>query len=62
MPAGLQGEVDALVKQLAEEAELASATLDRAEAAESELSSLRAQLDERQACRVSGLLAAGLHM
>jgi len=45
----LQGEVDALEKQLAEEAELASATLDRAEAAERELASLRAQLEERQA-------------
>ena len=49
--------MDALEKQLAEEAELASATLDRAEAAERELASLRAQLEERQARRWPALLA-----
>ena len=41
--------MEALEKQLAEEAELASATLDRAEAAERELTSLRTQLEEQQA-------------
>ena len=46
--AALQGEVDALVKQLADEADLVSATLDRAEAAEREMAALRAQLDERE--------------
>ena len=64
--AALQGEIDALVKQLADEAELASATLDRAEAAERELASLRSQLDERQAriCLYVALLprrASGFH-
>ena len=52
----LQGEVEALERQLTEEAELASATLDRAEAAERELAALRARLDERQAC------SKGLHI
>ena len=37
------------MKQLVDEAELASETLDRAEAAERELADLRAWLDDRQA-------------
>ena len=54
------------MKQLSDEAELASTTLDRAEAAERELATLRAQLDERRVrasfpylcrCTVSRLLS-----
>ena len=43
----LRGEVEALVEQLAEEAELASTALDRAEAAEAEVAHLRTQQVQR---------------